>query len=301
VAEITRKRTGELIRTLFEILMKSPEGLPAAQALEILASKVMLTPYESGTYESSGGRRFEKIVRFATVDCVKAGWLLKQKGIWTVTELGAAAHKSIADPEAFYREAVRLYREWRVAHPAQDQAASHDAPAEGADAEKSASITFEEAEEQASGEIQQFLNAMQPYEFQELVADLLRAMGYYPSWIAPPGKDGGVDIVAHTDPLGLHSPRIKVQVKRKSAEKVSADGLKSFIANLGDDDVGIYVTLAGYTRDAGEFARSQERRKITLIDRDQLVELWIKFSGKLDERAKQRFRLSPIYFLTPID
>jgi restriction system protein len=108
-----------------------------------------------------------------------------------------------------------------------------------------------------------------------------------------------VDIVAHTDPLGLHSPRIKVQVKRKTTERVNKDALKSFIANLGDDDVGIYVTLMGFTKDAEDFARSQERRKITLVDRDKLVDLWIQFGTKLDERARQRFPLSPIYFLTP--
>src|SRR5581483_1369220 len=35
-----------------------------------------------------------------------------------------------------------------------------------------------------------------------LVAALLRAMGYHVSWVAPPGPDRGVDIIARTDPLG---------------------------------------------------------------------------------------------------
>nr|WP_289812093.1 hypothetical protein [Xanthomonas arboricola] len=39
----------------------------------------MLTEYEAGDYET-GGRRFEKIVRFSTVAPVKAGWLVKDKG-----------------------------------------------------------------------------------------------------------------------------------------------------------------------------------------------------------------------------
>ena len=43
---------------------------------------------------------------------------------------------------------------------------------------------------------------MPPYQFQDLVAALLRAMGYHVAWVAPPGKDGGTDIVAYTDPLG---------------------------------------------------------------------------------------------------
>src|SRR6476661_7730145 len=100
--EITRQRTGEHVRKLFGILMASPEGLPARTALEQLAASTTLTDYEAGVYPS-GSRRFEKIVRFATVDCVKAGWLLKDKGIWTVTDEGRKAHSDLKDPEAFYR------------------------------------------------------------------------------------------------------------------------------------------------------------------------------------------------------
>lgn len=40
-------------------------------------------------------------------------------------------------------------------------------------------------------------------------------MGYYIQSVAPRGKDGGIDIVAYTDPLGAKIPRIKVQVKHK--------------------------------------------------------------------------------------
>jgi len=306
MAVVTRKRTGELLRNLFEILMLHPEGLPAAQALEKLASKVVMTEHEAGTYESSGARRFEKIVRFATVDCVKAEWLTKHRGTWTLTDAGIKAYKSTSDPEAFYKEAVRLYNKWRASNPTlpkgpKSEAQSEDSEAQSDDAEveKSASITFEEAEEQAWQEIEQFFGGMNPYDFQELVADLLRAMGYFPAWVAPPGKDGGVDIVAYSDPLGTQAPRIKVQVKRLTSQRVDSDGLKSFMANLGDDDVGLFVTISGFTKDASDFARAQEKRKITLIDLERLVELWIQFYGKLDDRARQRFALTPIYFLTP--
>jgi restriction system protein len=278
--------------------MAYPEGLPANQALDALVSNVKLTEYEAGTYESTGTRRFDKIVRFGTVDCVKAEWLVKHKGVWTITDTGRAAFHSFTDPEAFYKEAVRLYRKWRLSQPASPKVAEPDSP-DDSDPEKSARITFEQAEEQAWQEIEQFLGGMNPYEFQELVADLLRAMGYFPSWIAPPGKDGGVDIIAYSDPLGTRAPRIKVQVKRFISQRVDSDGLKAFMANLGDDDVGLFVTLSGFTRDASDFARTQERRKITLIDLEKLVDLWIQFYGKLDDRARQRFALTPIYFVTP--
>jgi restriction system protein len=89
-----------------------------------------------------------------------------------------------------------------------------------------------------------------------------------------------------------------VQVKRIT-QKVDINGLKSFLANLGDHDVGLYVSTGGFTKDAEEFARGQERRQITLIDLDRLVELWIEHLDKLDELARRRLPLTPIYFLAP--
>ena len=90
---------------------------------------------------------------------------------------------------------------------------------------------------------------MNPYELQELVADLLRAMDYHVAWVAPPGKDGGVDVLAFTDPLGTKPPRVKVQVKRQE-RKVDVEGLRSFMALLGEEDVGLFVNTGGFTRDA---------------------------------------------------
>lgn len=301
MAEITRKRTGELLRKLFEILMAHPDGFQAGVALERLAAAVKLTEYEAGVYESSGGRRFEKIVRFATVDCVKAGWLVKHKGTWTVTEAGAAAYKSFPEPDAFYREAVRLYRAWKASQPDETAAQTPtgvDGPSEEGAPQKSATITYEEADEQAWAEIERYLQKMPPYEFQQLVADLLEAMDYHVHWISPPGKDGGVDIIAFTDPLGTKAPRIKVQVKR-TVEKVNTDLLKSFIATINEHDAGLYVSTGGFTRDAEEVARNQERRKITLIDLQRLVDLWIEHQQKLSDEAHRRLPLTAIFFLTP--
>jgi restriction system protein len=146
--------------------------------------------------------------------------------------------------------------------------------------------------------IEKYLSNLNPYDFQHIVADLLRAMGYHVSWVSPPGKDGGVDVIAHTDPLGTKPPRIKVQVKRV-AQKVDKDGLRSFLALVNDNDVGIFVATAGFTRDAEDFARSQERRQITLINLERLVDLWVQHYSRLDDLARQRLPLTPIYFLTP--
>ena len=300
MANITRKRTGELLRKLFEILMPHPDGMQAGAALKQLADSVKLTEYESGHYESSGGRRFEKIVRFATVDCVKAGWLAKHKGKWNLTTEGIQAFNDISDSESFYREAVKLYKEWKVQQKGNISDLAEGVGETEVAVETSAGLTLEEAEEQALSEIKNYIGAMPPYEFQELVADLLKAMSYYVSWTAPPGKDGGVDIIAYTDPLGTRAPRIKVQVKRQK-NAVDLPGLKSFLANVNDGDVGIYVCTGGFTKDAAEHARNQERRKLTLIDVELLVDLWVDTYEELDDLARKRLPLTPVYFLSSDD
>lgn len=302
MAEITRRRTGELLRELFSILMATPAGLQASVALQALSERVTLTPYEADTYDS-GGRRFDKIVRFATVDCVKAGWLEKDKGIWTITDEGRKVHAELKDPEVFYRRAAKLYSEWRAAQPDAEPAPI----AVGADAtdatdadspSKAVSITFEKAEEQAWDEISQYLRNMPPYEFQDLVADLLRAMGYYVSWVSPPGKDGGIDILAQPDALGARPPRIKVQVKRQQVA-VSVEGLRSFLALLGDTEVGLFVCTGGFTKDAASEARTQDKRRVTLIGLEKLFDLWVEHYDKLTDQARRRLPLRPIQFLSP--
>lgn len=293
MADVTKARTGQLIRTLFQILIPQTEGMRAADALKALEQAVELTHYEAGDYDS-GGRRFERIVRFATVSAVKAGWMVKHKGIWSVTDEGRSAFQSIQDPEAFQRQAVKLYWAWRKAQPDQQDAA--DIEAEDA-VENAAGITLEQAEDMAWKEIEEFLAQMPAYDFQELVAELLRAMGYHVGWVAPPGKDGGIDILAYNDPIGSRPPRIKVQVKRNAgSSRIDVTGLRSFMAVLGDDDVGLFVALSGFTRDA-ELEARQSHRRITLLDTAKVVELWTAHYAKLDDAARRRFPLKPVWFL----
>lgn len=291
MANITKRRKGELIRELFQILKEHPEGMRAVEALDVLAGRVTMTEYELGNY-ATGGRRFEKIVRFSTVAPVKAGWLVKDKGIWTLTPEGDAALQAYPDPEKFNRAVGQLYKMWKSSQPTPPEDIDGDDVEEG-----SATITLEEAEEMAWAEIEAYLAAMAPYDFQELIGALLKAMGYHVAWIAPPGKDGGTDIIAYNDPLGTQPPRIKVQVKRNpNSPRIDVVGLRSFMAVLGEGDVGLYVALSGFTKDADQEARNSHRR-VNLIDARRLLDLWTSHYGQLDDAARARLPLKPVWFL----
>lgn len=298
MADITRQRTGQFLREAFRILMDKPDGLPAKDVLAMLPNSIPLTTYESGYYPSTPNtQRYEKIVRFATIGLVKSGWLVKSKGRWYVTEEGRQAYKKFSDPEDFFKESVRLYQEWRKGRPEEDSLDINEVEENAS----LSSITVEEAEELAWEQIQQYLKSMTPYEFQDLVADLLKAMGYYIYWVAPPGRDGGIDVIAYSDPLGAKGPHIKVQVKHHRDQLTPVEHVRAFMSVLGTDDLGLFVSSSGFTSGAREEARTQERRKITLVDSEKFFDLWVEHYPRLTQEAQQRLPLKPIFFLAPAE
>ena len=87
------------------------------------------TPFEQTTYPTRPDtRRYEKIVRFATIGPVKAGWLMKDRGRWSLTDEGRSIFKRFSDLEQFTKEADRLYRQWRRAQPAEEEVPSGRGP-----------------------------------------------------------------------------------------------------------------------------------------------------------------------------
>jgi restriction system protein len=294
MADITSARTGELLRALLGMLQNHTDGLQARDALKALRTVVPPTPYELGTFPS-GGVRYDKIIRFATVDCVKAKWLVKDGGRWYVTDAGVAALKQFSDPAKFHAEAVRLYRAWKKALPPPDPDIED---LDDGDGLEEVSVTLEVAQEQARDQIAAYLHGMDPYEFQKLVGDLLTAMGYHVAWISPPGKDDGIDLLAYPDPLGTRPPRIKVQVKRYE-KAIPVPEVSAFMGNLGSDEVGIFVATGGFTKDAEAKARTDKQHRVTLVGLDALVKLWVKHYAALDDLARQRLPLQPVYFLAP--
>lgn len=219
--------------------------------------------------------------------------MTKSRAGWQITDEGREALSKYRDPVDLAVESSAAYRRRKADQPSEIDA---EEIVDTSDDDRG-SVTIEEAEEIAWGEIEAHLRAMPPYDFQDLVGALLKAMGYHVPWTAPRGKDGGVDIIAYTDPLGAVGPRIKVQVKRHNAGSIGAADLRSFLAVLGQQAPGIFVATNGFTNDAQNEARAQESRRIMLIDLKGLVALWTEHYSKLDDEAQAMFPIRPVYFL----
>ncbi len=130
-----------------------------------------------------------------------------------------------------------------------------------------------------------------------MVAILLKAMNYHISHIAPKGRDGGIDIIAYTDPLGVKPPRIIVQVKHRSKAKISSDDIQRLAGTMRrSTDVGIFVTSGGFSSVAINEARSTDKH-IELINFERFVTLWQEHYNKMTDEEKNKLPLHPIFFL----
>lgn len=126
-----------------------------------------------------------------------------------------------------------------------------------------------------------------PRFFEELVIDLLVRMGYGGSRaeaaraIGRTG-DGGIDGVIDEDRLGLDS--IYVQAKRWESS-VGRPEIQKFAGALQGQRAtkGIFITTAGFTRDAEEYAQRIGTR-IVLIDGRRLAELMFEFDVGVSPR-----------------
>jgi len=85
--------------------------------------------------------------------------------------------------------------------------------------------------------IKRLMSELSGHQFEEFMAHLLECMGYTARVTSKSG-DGGVDVIAHMDPLGFQPPIVKVQCKRTTGQTPRPD-VDQLLGTLGD---GEYVS-----------------------------------------------------------
>lgn len=229
---------------------------------------------------------------------IKAGYLLKKKGVWYLTPEG---EKAIDKGEKeLLKSAQNLYHIWKEKNKKETltKTSNKDVPDEQIEeATQKVSSLLDDARAKANQSFTKFiLEEFDPYSFQELCGALFRGMGYYTPFIAPKGKDGGVDVIAYKDPIGSTTPHIKIQIKYRQDTKATSQELRQLKGILTTNDIGVFISISGFASDAlKEFKHSSPH--IELIDLERFIELWQEFYEKMKDEDKALMPISPVYFV----
>lgn len=130
-------------------------------------------------------------------------------------------------------------------------------------------------------------------DFERFVAHLLECMGYR-TRVTQVSGDGGVDIIAHKDPLGLEPPIIKVQTKR-STSSMGGPVVQNLVGTLapGGTELGLFVTLGSFSKDALHIERT--RQDLRLVNGKELVDLIFAHYEQLDPAYKRMLPMRSVY------
>ena len=281
-------------KTLYAVMKEMSRrggSIPAKEIYPFVNENVELTDWEKEPAGKMQYIRWTNSFQFYSIDYQKAGFIIKKSGTWYITPEGEKVMKKT--PEQVMNIANDAYHEWRRLNPKDD---SPEEEPNDETAEKDNAMNLDLLESDAREGIRQFIISKSPYEFQDMVAALLRAMDYHTPFIAPKGKDGGIDIIAYLDPLGAKTPRIKVQVKHKPETAIGASEVRALSGVLKAGDIALFVTSGTYSADARNAASGNDKF-IRLIDGNDFIDMWQKYYDKMTDDDKNMLPLKRISFL----
>jgi restriction system protein len=227
----------------------------------------------------------------------------ESRGIYRITEDGRRV--LLNPPSNFdlkFLDTIPAHKAWRATFGGEAPAPTQPGAGE---------VAFEppnERIESAYAEINQSLasglldkmSTMDAFRFEQLVVDLLFAMGYGGSRqeaakVTQKSGDEGIDGVINEDRLGLDV--IYVQAKRWQGN-VGRPEIQSFVGALAGKQAhkGVFITTSQFSQTAAEYARAVPQ-KIILIDGARLAELMIEHNiGVSTVRTLALKRIDSDYF-----
>ena len=295
----SKRSAGKSLFTAFTILKENGGEMKRKMLIDEMTTRIDFEPWEKERYASNGQLKWLTIFLYSTIDCIKAGWLTKDKRVWYLTPEGEKALQ--LGQVKMVEVGNKAYRDWKL-NEAKDTGKETEEKDVDIRDEKVQKVTLDELEAQAFDSIGKYLESIDAYKFQKIASVLLKSMGLFIEYIAPPGPDGGVDIIAYKDPLGFEKPRIKVQVKNYNEKnKIDVKPIRELKGLLNaNEHIGIFITSGYFTKDASLFARQSDIH-IKLIDRDSFIEMWQANYHNLNEEERSLLPLHPIYFLGSLE
>jgi restriction system protein len=263
-------------------LAQNPAGLQSRDIHEPVADMLQLASEQRAERLPSGGRRYRHRIGWSLNALKAAGYAESPSpGIWRISPRGKEL--LTANPGRFSDSLMRrISREARKASP--------EDVAEGASGEQPILAIQQAPEERIDSAVKEIVAAVArellerisqapPVFFEELVLELLHALGYGTSTTALQrlggSGDAGIDGVISLDKLGFE--KVYVQAKRWQGS-VGRPEVQGFFGALAGQRAkkGVFITTSSFTREARDYGE-QVSENVVLIDGARLTSLMIEY------------------------
>ena len=283
--------------------------LPLLKAVSDKKSHTIRSLYEllSNEFELSSEEREEVLpsgretiiknrISWARTYLKKAGLVSSpDKGMVQITERGVKVLKS--NPEKINNVFLQQFDEFVEFRPRnyKDKRESTGLEEPGsATPEESFDTAYQDLRDELASELLDTIKKSSPYFFEQLVVDLMIALGYGGSRkeagkATQRSNDGGIDGVIREDKLGLDA--IYLQAKKYTDDSIGASKLRDFAGALQGVRArkGVFITTTTFTKEAREYVEKIDSN-IVLIDGERLVNLMIDHDVGVSNREVYKIK-----------
>ena len=253
-----------------------------SELVDLLADRFELTPAERNERVQSGMTRFRDRVHWANTYMKKA-LLLESRGRGRIRITPRGLELLQENPKRVDSKLLMRYPEYvEFASPRGDShgkgAGAQDETPVDRTPHETMELAYREMKESLAQDLLARVKTCSPGFFENLVLDVLVAMGYGGSrddaaQLVGQTGDGGIDGIIKQDRLGLDV--LYVQAKRWE-NTVGRPVVQAFAGSLDGVKArkGVLITTSRFSKDATEYVDKIEKR-IILVDGQQLAELMI--------------------------
>ena len=151
---------------------------------------------------------------------------------------------------------------------------------------------IEKHNNQVRQNLREELLALQPEEFEELIAQLLAEIGFEDIEVTNRSNDGGIDVRGTMVTGDVIRTKMAVQAKKwKFTRKVSPSTVQNVRGSLGAHEQGLIITTSDFSTNAIKEAEEKDKTPIALMDGKQLVPLLMEYGFGVRRTTPDLFEL----------
>ena len=162
---------------------------------------------------------------------------------------------------------------------------------------KSPLLAIQNQNELARKKLIERIHEMDPFQFEQLIAELLRKIGYENVEVTRRTGDKGIDVVANLTVGGLTDVKTVIQAKRyKKGNNISGKYITQLRGSAEVDQRGLIITTSDFTRSALNEAKAPNKMPVGLVNGENLIDLLFSYKIGVKEQIVSVFSLDSEFF-----